>query len=327
MFNILITARSFGYASTKAMEEFKNDHNLKVLKPKHTAAFDEQEMCNLVPGYDAVIVGTDKINKRVILKTDKLKVISKHGVGFDNIDITAATESGIVVTNLPGMNDRAVADMAFGMILALSRQICYINRKVKNRHWDKILTRDVWGKILGVIGTGQIGLNLIKRANAFDMKVIAYDLFQNKEASKRMGFTYIPLDELFTKADIISIHVPRTPETKGLINTEVFKKMKEGAYLINTSRGGIVNEVDLIEALKREEIAGAALDVFENTFPQIEDIYSLKNLIITPHISAYTYETLEAMDMVLVEEYKRIAQGRMPESINIVNPEVTEYRI
>lgn len=326
MFNILITARSFGFASGKAMDAFKNNHAIKVVKPDHTAAFNEQEMYDLVPGKDAVIVGTDKITKKVIARADRLKVISKHGVGVDNVDIAAATEAGIIVTNLLGMNDCTVADMAFGMILALSRQICYADRKVKNRHLDKILAHDVWGKTLGVIGTGQIGQNLIKRAQAFDMKVIAYDLFQNDEAAKQIGFTYVSLDQLLAEADIISIHVPWTPETERLIGTEAFEKMKEEAYLVNTARGGIVDEAALVEALKTGKIAGAALDVFESTFPQMKDIYSLENLILTPHIASYTYETLEAMDMVLVEEYGRIAQGKMPETINIVNREVTGYR-
>lgn len=326
MFNILITARSFGFASGKAMDEFKNNHAIKVVKPDHTAAFNEQEMCDLVPGQDAVIVGTDKITKKVIARADRLKVVSKHGVGFDNVDIAAATEAGIIVTNLLGMNDRTVADMAFGMILALSRQICCADRKVKNRHLDKILAHDVWGKTLGIIGTGQIGQNLIRRAKAFDMKVIAYDLFQNDEAAKQIDFIYVSLDQLLAEADIISIHVPRTPETEGLIGTEAFEKMKEEAYLVNTARGGIVDEAALVEALKTGKIAGAALDVFESTFSQMKDIYSLENLILTPHIAAYTYETLEAMDMVLVEEYERIAQGKMPETINIVNREVTGYR-
>ena len=326
MFNILITARSFGFASGKAMDAFKNNYAIKVVKPDHTAAFNEQEMCDLVPGQDAVIVGTDKITKKVIARADRLKVISKHGVGVDNVDIAAATEAGIIVTNLLGMNDRTVADMAFGMILALSRQICCADRKVKNRHLDKILAHDVWGKTLGVIGTGQIGQNLIRRAKAFDMKVIAYDLFQNNEAAKQIDFTYVSLDQLLAEADIISIHVPRTPETEGLIGTEAFEKMKEEAYLVNTARGGIVDEAALVEALKTGKIAGAALDVFESTFLQMKDINSLENLILTPHIAAYTYETLEAMDMVLVEEYERIAQGKMPETINIVNREVTGYR-
>lgn len=326
MFNILITARSFGFASVKAMDAFKNNHAIKVVKPDHTAAFNEQEMCDLVLGQDAVIVGTDKITKKVIARADRLKVISKHGVGVDNVDIAAATEAGIIVTNLLGMNDRTVADMAFGMILALSRQICCADRKVKNRHLDKILAHDVWGKTLGVIGTGQIGKNLIRRAKAFDMKVIAYDLFQNDEAAKQIDFTYVSLDQLLSEADIISIHVPRTPETEGLIGTEAFEKMKEEAYLVNTARGGIVDEAALVEALKTGKIAGAALDVFESTFLQMKDSYSLENLILTPHIAAYTYETLEAMDMVLVEEYERIAQGKMPETINIVNHEVTGYR-
>jgi len=158
MFNLLITARSFGFASSKALEEFGKFQNLSIDQPAHDLAFSEQQMLSLVPGMDAIIVGTDKITRNVIQNADRLKFITKHGVGVDNIDLPAATEAGIIVTNMPGINDRAVADMTFGMVLSLSRGICRASSQIKRRAWDKVLGHDVFGKVMGVIGTGNIGI-------------------------------------------------------------------------------------------------------------------------------------------------------------------------
>jgi D-3-phosphoglycerate dehydrogenase len=302
------------------MEAFGRFPDLRVDKPEHTVPFDEDQMCELILGRDAVIVGTDKVTARVISKARKLKIISKHGVGVDNIDVAAATEAGIIVTYLPGMNDRAVADMTFGLILALSRGICLANKRVKHRDWSKVLVHDVWGKTLGVIGTGRIGQAVIRRALAFDMKVVAYDVFPNNEVARALGFTYVSLNELLVSADIVTVHVPLSPETRGMIGARELERMKETAYLINTARGGVIDEPALVEALKSKAIAGAALDVYEKSLPDNEAVYELDNLLITPHIAAYTYETLEAMDMAQVDEYRRILRGDLP--INILNREV-----
>jgi len=324
VFDLLIVARSFGYASDRAMDALSQIPGLKVTKPEHALAFDEQQMCELIPGRDMVIVGTDKVSEAVIAKADKLKVISKHGVGIDNIDVAAATANGILVTYLPGMNDRAVADMTFGMILALSRGICRASAQTKDKIWGKLLTHDVWGKTLGVIGTGRIGREVIRRALAFDMKVLAYDIVAEDEVAKELGFEYVSLDELLTQADIVTLHVPLSAETKGMIGLKELESMKETAYLVNTARAGILDGVALLKALKEGVIAGAALDVYDRDLVQDEVTYELDNLLLTPHIAAYTYETLEAMDMAIVEECKRVLQGRLP--LNIVNQEVTCLR-
>lgn len=324
MFNLLITARSFGYASDRALNEFRHITDIQIERPFHELAFDEEKMVELVPGQDAVIVGTDKMTSRVISKADRLKFITKHGVGVDNVDIQAASEAGILVTNMPGINDRAVADMTMGLILALSRGICQANMQIKNHDWSKLLGNDVWGKVLGIVGTGNIGKEVIKRAQGFDMQIAAYDVFPDKESSSRLGFEYMELDELITSSDIISIHAPFLPETKDLITAQEFARMKPDAILINTSRGGIVNETDLLDALSDKTIAGAAIDVYQKSFPDNPKVYELENLVVTPHIAAYTFETLESMDMMLLEAYQMIMQGDLPANLNILNPEVLE---
>lgn len=326
-FNLLITARSFGFASNRAMEALHAIPGLVVEKPKHTAAFNEEQMCELVPGRDAVIVGTDRVSAKVIAAADRLKVIAKHGVGVDNIDVAAATEVGIIVTNLPGMNDLAVADMAFGLLIALSRGIGLVNNRIKNRDWSKVLSHDVSGKTLGIIGTGRIGQAMIRRALAFDMTVIAYDVEPNNEAAEALGFVYVPFEELIASADFISLHVPLRPGTEGLIGAAELARMKPTAYLINTSRGGVVDEEALLKALKEGTIAGAALDVYSSSFPERKEVYELENLIVTPHIAAYTYETLESMDMALVEAFRQIVRSEMPTNVTILNPEVRGFRV
>jgi D-3-phosphoglycerate dehydrogenase len=326
-FNLLITARSFGFASSRALEALHTIPGLAVDKPEHTAAFDEAQMCDLIPGRDAVIVGTDRITAKVIAAADRLKVVAKHGVGVDNIDIAAATAAGIVVTNMPGMNDLAVADMAFGLLIALSRGIALVHHRVKNRDWGKLLAHDVSGKTLGVIGTGRIGQAMIRRALAFDMTVIAYDVEQNHGAAEALGFTYVPFEELLARADFISLHVPLTPGTEGLIGAAELACMKPTAYLINTSRGEIVDEVALLKALKEGALAGAAFDVYSKSLPSREDVYRLDNLIVTPHIAAYTYETLESMDMALVQAFEQIVRGELPANVNVLNPEVRGLRL
>jgi D-3-phosphoglycerate dehydrogenase len=319
MFNLLIAARSFGFASGKALDEFKKFNNMSIEQPPHDLAFSEQEMFNLVPGMDAIIVGTDKITKNVIQKADRLRFITKHGVGVDNIDIPAATEAGIIVMNMPGINDRAVADMTFGMILSLSREICRASSQIKSGNWGKVLGNDVFGKVLGIIGTGNIGMEVIKRASGFDMKVLAYDVFPNQKYAADFDFRYVEFEELLKSSDVISIHVPLNSETRDLIAEPELLKMKKSALLINTSRSGIVNENDLLKALASETLAGAAIDVYPKNFPQYPGVYDFDNLIITPHIAAYTYETLETMDLMIVEAYKEILSGKLPSNLNILN--------
>jgi len=156
------------------------------------------------------------------------------------------------------------------------------------------------------------------------MHIVAYDAFPDQTAASSLGFEYMGLDKLMSSSDIISVHVPFLPETKDLITAQEFACMKPNALLINTSRGGIVNELDLLVALKEKRIAGAAIDVYQKNFPDNPEVYELENLVVTPHIAAYTYETLESMDMMLVEAYQMILRGELPTNLNILNPQVLE---
>ncbi|NMB89404.1 MAG: phosphoglycerate dehydrogenase [Chloroflexi bacterium] len=323
MFELLVTARSFGFAGARGIEALQGLPGVSLTRPEHEQAFTEAEMCALVPGKDALIVGTDQVTRQVIECADRLKVISKHGVGVDNIDLAAASAAGILVTNLPNMNDKAVADMTFGLILSLVRGICRAGERSHQGRGDKFLAHDVWGRTLGVIGTGRIGREVVRRAQAFDMRVIAYDLYPNPDAAGRFGFRYVSLEELLQAADIVTIHVPLTAHTRGLVGAAEIAQMKSSAYLINTARGGIVDELALVQALSAGRLAGAALDVYDKSLLAEPGAYGLDNLLLTPHVAAYTVETLEAMDLALVGEYERVLGGELP--MNLLNRDILPH--
>jgi len=325
MFNLLVTARSFGYSSRRGIEALSGLPGLTFAKPEHIQAFNEAEMCSLIGDYDGLIVGTDAVSAKVIASGQRLKIIAKHGVGVDNIDLKAATRAGIVVTNLPGMNEKTVAEMTMGLAIALLRQICAGSQQARAGNFQKYLSHDLWGKTIGVIGTGRIGLEVIRRARAFDMHVLAYDALPNSEAALAFGFQYVGvLEDLVRQADIITLHVPLTPQTKGLIDGPQIAIMKPGAVVINTARAGIVDETALVQALRDGRIAGAALDVFSARSLEHKDALALPNLIITPHVAAYTYETLEGMDMAIVGQFETVLRGEIPASQ--LNPAVTRLR-
>lgn len=248
-----------------------------------------------------IIVGVDPLSASVIERCKHLIAISKYGVGMDNIDLEKAKNLGIQVKNAVGTNNISVAELAIALMFSISRSIPKITACVKNGSWDRVIGCELTGKKLGLIGGGQIGKEVAKRARGLDMKVSIYDPYLNDpmfldEYSIKQSFE---ADEIFSQSDFISLHVPVTAETKHIINTDTLKQMKPSAYLINTSRGELVNENDLYEALSRGLITGAAQDVFSNEPPVKEErLLGLNNFILTSHIGAFTKEAVEKMAMV-----------------------------
>lgn len=319
MFRLLITARSFGQANPDIFKKIEEIEGVEYSKPDHDVAFSETEMIGLVGKMNGIIVGTDKITKPVIEQAKDLKIILKNGVGVDNIDVAAATDAGIMVTNIPGVNDISVAEMTFAFILSLSRNIVYFYNNGQRSCFDKLLTRGVYGKTLGVIGTGRIGREVISRALAFGMKILAYDLVKNEAVEKTRDLQYTDLDSLLGNSDIITLHIPLTDATKGLIGLAEVGKMKKGAFLVNTSRPGIVDERSVVNAIREGWLGGAGLDVL-NRFPPDYDYLDLgSKLIITPHVSAYTYEALGLTDLRNVQAIREFVGEGVPTSVNIIN--------
>jgi len=317
---VLIGSRSFGKFTNEGIELLKKNGCQIVGNPFHYA-IKEKDLLNLISDIDGIITGMDQLTKKVLNSSTALKVISKHGVGVDNIDIEAASKKNIFVTNIPTVKEEsnAVADFTFALLLSIAKNICQSNESTKKGKWLKLIGSEVYGKTIGIIGGGVIGKSVIKRALGFGMNVLVYDLYENEELVKNYNAEYVDLDYLLKNADFITIHVPLNHETKNLIGRKELKMMKKYSYLINTARGGIVNEKDLYEALKEKRIAGAALDVFLEEPPKANPLLELDNLIATPHVAAYTMSCMCALDKISAQNVIDVLKFSKPSEKYLVN--------
>jgi D-3-phosphoglycerate dehydrogenase len=279
-----------------------------------------EQLKEKIKGYDALIVRSKtKVTKDIIDASNKLKVIGRAGVGVDNIDVPSATKKGIVVMNAPAGNTISAAEHAFALMFALSKNIHYAHPMLKNKKWEKkLLGVELYGKTIGIIGLGRVGSHMAKMCKGIGMEVIGYDPLITKEKAKNLGIKLVSLDELLKTADYISLHVPRTPETKNLIGEEALSKMKKNVRIINCARGGIVDESALYRTLKDGKIAGAALDVFEHEPLVDSPLLELDNVVVTPHLGA---STQEAQLNVAVEIANVVAlalkEGKFENAINL----------
>jgi phosphoglycerate dehydrogenase-like enzyme len=254
-----------------------------------------------------------------------LKIISRCGVGYDSIDVAAATECGVVVTITPGAMTEAVADYTFGLILAVARKIPQGDALMRSGGWGEYPGVLVSGKTLGLVGFGAIGRGTARRAVGFGMRILAYDPAWSPPANGLAvdipGVEFVGLDELLADSDFVSLHAPATPETRGMFDSARFRQMKRGAYFINTARGALVNEEDLIEALKSATIAGAAVDVYtKEPVPPDNPLRSAPNCVLTPHNAFNAVEAAALMSSRSAENVLAVMRGEMPEGI--LNPEV-----
>ncbi len=273
----------------EGIEQLKKNFNVEVRDK-----ISHEELLEIIPQFDALIVrSASKVTADVLERAKNLKIIGRAGVGVDNIDVQAATERGIIVINSPDGNTIAATEHTFAMMLAVSRNIPQANQTMHSGKWDrkKFVGVELRNKTLAIIGLGKIGAGVAKRAQSFEMNVIAYDPFVSEERAKSLGVKITELDELFKTADFITVHMPLTNKTRDMIALPQMKLMKPTVRLINCARGGIINENDLVTALKENIIAGAAIDVFENE-PLAEDspLRNLPNIILTPHLGASTVE-------------------------------------
>jgi len=289
----------------------------------------KDELFKEIKDADGLIVrsGT-KVTAELIAAAEKLKVVGRAGSGLDNVDTPAATRRGIVVMNTPGGNTVTTAEHTMSMICAMSRRIPQATASIKAGKWekDKFMGVELYNKVLGIVGVGQIGSHLTKLAQGIGMSVIAYDPYLAPERAERMGVTMVELSELFRRADIISVHTPLTPETKGIINAQAISTMKTGVMIVNCARGGIINEGDLCEALTTKRVAAAAFDVFEEEPVKPDNpLLALDNFICTPHIGAQTTEAQENVAVGIAEQIvdyftKGVAKGAV--NIPSVPPEL-----
>jgi glyoxylate reductase len=268
---------------------------------------------------------TEKVNDELLQAAPQLKVAANVAVGFDNIDVAACTKRGVVATNTPGVLDETTADFAWTLLMAVARRLGEGDALARSGNWkgwdlDQLVGTDVWGKTLGIVGFGRIGRAMARRASGFQMKLIYADAVRaGPDIEKELGAEFREMNALLADADFISLHTPLLPETRGLFNADKFSRMKRTAYLINTSRGPVVHENDLVAALESGKIAGAALDVFENE-PGIHPGLRRANVVLAPHIASASLETRTKMACMAAENVVALLQGRRP--ANILNPEV-----
>ncbi|HUK82101.1 MAG TPA: phosphoglycerate dehydrogenase [Verrucomicrobiae bacterium] len=272
----------------------------------------EEQLLPIIGDYDALIVRSQtKVNKKIIEAAKKLRVVGRAGVGVDNVDVDAATRRGIIVMNTPGGNTISTAEHTFSMMMALARNIPQAHASVKAGNWDRKSFGGVelYNKTLGVIGMGRIGSEVARRAIAFGMRVLAYDPFMSMSRAKALQVEVVELNELYPRCDFITVHVPMTDETRGMINKDTIAKMKDGVRLINCARGGIINEKDLYDAIKSGKVAGAALDVYEIEPPKESPLRELDAVVMTPHLGASTEEAQEAVGIEIAEQIADVLAG------------------
>ena len=263
--------------------------------------------------YDALLVrSATKVTEDVMDRMPKLKIIGRAGVGVDNIDVAAATRRGIIVVNAPDGNTIATAEHTFALMLAMVRKLCLANASMRRGEWNRsaFMGSELYGKTLGIIGFGRIGQEVAKRARAFEMNVLAYSRSLTPERAAQVGAKASSLEEILATADIITVHTPVTPETKGLLGEENLKKTKPGVMIINAARGGIVDEEALKRLLDSGHLAAAALDVYTQEPPADFQLMQMEQVTATPHIAASTKEAQLKVAHLVAEEVLAFAQGQ-----------------
>jgi D-3-phosphoglycerate dehydrogenase len=276
---------------------------------------------------DALLVTYAKVSADMIRQMARCRIIARFGIGVDNVDIAAATEAGIVVTRVPDYCIDEVSDHTLALLLALVRKIPFANSSVHAGRWEMSATVPIHrlrGRRLGLVGFGRNPQLVAPKAKAFGLKVVTYDPYVSQELTAAAGVEKVDFADLVRTSDYVSIHTPLMPETQGLFNADVFRQMKPTAYLINTARGAIVDEAALAHALDAGQLAGAALDVLSQEPPTASPLLGRNNVILTPHMSFYSVESLVELQIKAAEEVVRVLTGQMPR--NPVNPEVTKSR-
>lgn len=307
---LLITSPAFCTPLLREMIDYAKSLADEVVVNPYGRTMKFEEVKELWDGVDGIIAGVEVYSKEILSIAPKsLKVISRYGVGYEAIDVNTAKDLGIKVTNTPGVNADAVADLTFGLMLSIARKIPQYDANVRAGKWGRYAGCGLNGKTLGIIGMGAIGKKVAKRGLGFDMNILAYDPYFDEEYASKNGIGKSTIDEILEKSDFVTLHMPVTNETKKLINEDSLKKMKKTAYLINAARGPLIDEAALYNALKNKQIAGAALDVFE-TEPLYESpLFALDNIVVQPHLGGHTQEAEILMGKLALDNTVAVLRG------------------
>lgn len=311
-------------AKTKVLVTDKLDESgLTILKQggsevDYKPGIDAAELINIIGGYDALLVRSQtKATKEILESGSKLKIIGRAGVGVDNIDVETATEKGIIVVNSPEGNTIAAAEHTLALMMSLARQVTIADKSCKENKWEraKFMGTELKGQTLGIIGLGKIGQRVGLVANAIGMKTLGYDPFVSKERALDLGFEKVELEEIFTRSDFITLHVPKTKETQNMISKVSIDKMKDGIRIINCARGGLINEQDLADAIKSGKVAGAAIDVFNEEPCTDSPLHSCGDkVILTPHLGASTSQAQLNVAIDVAEQIRDVLAGGVAKS-------------
>lgn len=306
---ILVTPTSYGRDDPRLRSELEAAVGQVIYNPT-TRPLSSEELAGLLPGCDGYIAGLDQIDRAALAGADRLKVIARYGAGVDRVDLDAARERGIVVTNTPGANTVSVAELAIGLMLAAARSIPQANAATKQGEWPRLSGVSLEGHTVGLVGFGAIGRAVARRLQGFDCTVLAYDPFPNVEAAQALNVALLPLEELLPRADFVSLHLPAMAETRGMVDAEFLSRMKAGAILVNTARGEIINEGDLLAALQNGRLRGAALDAFADEPPGADNpLLQLPQVIATPHTGAHTDGATNAMGRGALRNLLAVLRG------------------
>lgn len=292
----------------------------EVIYPPKAAQMTEPELRAALPGIDAVLAGSEPYTRAVFAAHRQLQCVARNGVGYDAVDLAAATEFGVPVTVSPANAD-AVAEHTFALLLALAKNVVAQHRAMLEGGWPRGASWAVRGQTLGLIGLGRIGQAVARRAVAFGMTVVAYEPYPNAAFVQQHGIELLSVDEVVTRGDYVSLHMPLTAETRQLIDRRRLNLMKPTAFLINTARGHVVDESALTEALAAKRIAGAGLDVFEEEPPGVTPLIQLPNVVVTAHTAGTDFQSRDDMAALAAETIVRVLRGEWPDGL-VVNPEV-----
>jgi len=309
---LLVTPTSYGKNDARLKIELEAQVGEVIYNPTGKP-LTSAEVAQLLPGIDGYIAGLDGIDANALKSADRLKVISRYGVGFDNVDLAVAREKGIVVTNTPGANSVSVAELALGLMLALARQIPEAVEAVHQGKFPRYSGISIEGKTIGILGLGAIGKQLARRLSGFDCKIVAYDPFADAAFAKDNHIELASMDEVIGQADFVSLHLPLLPETRGIVNEAFLNKMKRGSFLINTSRGEAINEDALLKVLQSGHLKGAGLDAFAVEPPDPKNpLLALPQVVVTPHLGAQTDGATSTMGWLAMRDCLAVLKGEKP---------------
>ena len=313
MAKVLITTVPFGKNNRFPLDLLENA-GIEYLVNPHNKKLTENQLSELIGDFEVLIAGTEQITDKVMSQAPKLKLISRVGIGLDSVDLNAAKKRGIKISYTPDAPAPAVAELTLSMILTLLRSVHVSNLQMHHGNWERIFGRRLTDVTVGIIGVGRIGTHLLRCMSGFGkINILANDIMPNNKLNRDFNLEWVTKDQIYKESDIVSLHLPLTPLTRNMICREQLLQMKKGAFVINTSRGGIINEDDLHKAMEEGHLGGAAIDVFENE-PYTGKLIEIDRCLLTAHMGSMSIDCRSQMEIEATEEAVRFLAGKPLES-------------